>query len=86
MNEIFRIRNVNHNFKNTDIFSNYPCKYTNAWCKPPSFFFADKVWQMVPNNRKYSSTDELRSEITQWTPSSCQFNLCETYIKGIDFT
>lgn len=62
MSEIFIIRNVNHNFSNTDRFCNYPCKYIIVWLKSSPFFLLTKPgkWYLIKENTQVLTNWDLK--------------------------
>ena len=44
-------------------------------------YFGPKLWEIIPNDIKSSSTiEDFKLRIKKWTPSKCPCRLCKTYI------
>ena len=49
-------------------------------------FRAPKIWELVAQNIKESSTvNKFKSSIKQWKSVGCTRRLCKTYIPGLQF-
>ena len=49
-------------------------------------FLGPKIWSIIPNNIRNSSTLlEFKRGIKRWKPSNCPCRLCKTYIAGVGF-
>ena len=49
-------------------------------------FFGPKVWNMVPEQNKNStSLDNFKKDIKKWIPTNCPCRICKRYIQGVGY-
>ena len=85
MLNIFPLRSVDYNLQTQTDFIR-PSTNTTIYGLKLLNFFASKVWDMVPDKIKSSSTVEIfENRIRKWWPTDCDYYICRTYISKIGY-
>ena len=78
--DFFPLRSVEYNLQTQTDFIKSSTNTTRYGLKLPNVF-ASKVWDMVPDEIKRSSTVEIfKTKIRKWWPIDCDCHICRTYI------
>ena len=84
MTEILPLKERN-NYCSRFPFKSHNVKTVNYGTETISFL-GPKIWSIIPNNIRNSSTLlEFKRNIKRWKPSNCPCRLCKIYIAGVGF-
>ena len=85
MASIFPQREIPYNFRNLNPFQSTNVKTVYNGTETIAFR-GPKVWDMVPEDIKNSSSlSEFKSNIKHWEPKGCTCRLCKVFIKDLGF-
>ena len=86
MKDIFEQQNPSYNLRSScNKFSRENIK-NNQYGLQSVKYLAPKIWELVPNNIKYSnSLSKFKKLIKSWKPQACFYRLCKTYIAQVGF-
>ena len=83
--DIFPLRSVDYNIRTQTDFLK-PSTNTTTYGLKSLIFFTSKVWDIVPDEIKSSSTVEIfENRIRKWWPTYCDYYICRTYISKIGY-
>ena len=84
MYDIFERREVRYNLRSQTDFSGHNVNTVNYGINSLKMF-ATKVWNLVPQEIKESSSiEDLKINIRKWKPN-CECYLCKKYVKHVGF-
>ena len=86
MKDIFELQNPSYNLRSScNQFRRENIK--TAHCSLPSVrYLGPKIWELVPNNIKYSSSlSKFKKLIESWKSEALPCRLCKTYIAQVGF-
>ena len=80
--DIFPLRLVDYNLRTQTDFIK-PTSHTTRYSQKSLYFFASKVWDMIPDEIKSSSTVEIsKNKIRKWWPTDWLPHLSNLYFKN----
>ena len=86
MNEVFPLKTpLNYELRRPREFYTRPIRTVHYGTESIGFL-APKIWEIVPDNIKESSTIiEFKRKIKGWIPTNCPCRLCRTFIPNLGF-
>ena len=86
MKDIFELQNPSCNLRSSCSRFRRENIKTVHYGLPSVRYLDPKIWELVPNNIKYSnSLSEFKKLIKSWKPEACPCRLCQTYIAQVGF-
>ena len=86
MNEVFPLKTpVTYDLRRPREFYTRPIRTVHYGTESIGFL-ASKIWEIVPDNIKESSTIiKFKRKIKGWIPTNCPCRLCRTFIPNLGF-
>ena len=83
--DFFPLRSVEYNLRTQTDFIK-PSTNTTRYGLKSLNFFASKMWDMIPDEIKSSSTVEIfKNKIRKWWPTDCDCHICRTYVSKLGY-
>ena len=79
MNDIFKIKNMEHNFRNNFLFATRNVKFVH-YGSETVYYLGPKIWKLLCKNIKDSDNINIfKSNVNLWKPENCPFCMCKIY-------
>ena len=84
MKDIFELQNLSYNLRSScNQFRRENVKTVHNGIQSVRYLGL-KIWELVPNNIKYSSSlNKFKKLIKSWKPEACPCRLCKIYITQV---